>query len=92
VSSLGACLFLSTSRHRSVFAFAPGHRLDLPPISARARPIRRIAALAHHALWTSLLHNAEQRLTVFEGFGQREGSRSEAGVSARDWNPLKVIY
>src|SRR5215470_9252214 len=50
----------------------PGRRLDLAPPATSARPVGRIAALAHHAFEPVLLRHAEQRLAVIERFGMQQ--------------------
>src|SRR5262249_50425281 len=51
--------------------FAPGLRLDLAPVVTFARPIRGIAALAHHPLEATLFGHAQQRQAVFERLASR---------------------
>src|SRR5262245_57880350 len=59
----------------------PGRRLDLAPPATNARPVGRIAALAHHAFEPVLLRHAEQRLAVIERFSELSSSHSHPACS-----------
>ena len=61
---------------------APGHRLDLPPVSPLARAVGCVAALAHHSFDAPLLGYAQQRQPVFKGFGWRDGRAAETTACA----------
>ena len=63
----------SKSRPRSRFASR-----QAAPVPALAGAVGRVSALADDALVTPLLGYAQQRLAVFERFGQRDGGATEA--------------